>query len=186
MNLPNKITIARILLIPLFLLVLLGGFLSPVSSRHGALVIFIIASLSDWLDGFLARRLNQITNFGKFMDPIADKLLLSAALVALVELGSIAAWMAVVIISREFIVSGVRLVAAEQGRVITASTWAKVKTAIQMLMVIALLAAHESVLREYAILAAVCELLKWLSIFLSVMSAYDYIYKNKDLFKKGE
>lgn len=183
MNLPNKITMARILMIPVFLAVLLGGFLGPAASRYAAAGIFAAASLSDWLDGFLARRLNLVTTFGKFMDPIADKLLVAAALIVLAELGSIAAWMVVVMISREFIISGIRLVAAEQGRVIAASSWAKLKTAIQMITIITLLIAHDGLLRDFAVLTAVCELLKWLSVVLTIMSAYDYIYKNRDLFK---
>jgi len=170
-------------MIPLFLAALLSGIFSPATARYTALAIFITASLSDWLDGFLARRLKQISTFGKFMDPIADKLLVASALIALVELGSIEAWMVVVIISREFIISGIRLIAAEQGRVIAASTWAKMKTAIQMLLIIALLFCHEAIIRDYQILLTVCELLKWLSVIFTVISAYDYIYKNIDIFK---
>jgi CDP-diacylglycerol--glycerol-3-phosphate 3-phosphatidyltransferase len=183
MNLPNKITIARILMIPLFLVALLSNIFDAAAGRYVALGIFILASLSDWLDGFLARRLNLITTFGKFMDPIADKLLVAAALIALVALGSIEAWMVIVLISREFIISGIRLVAAEQGRVIAASTWAKIKTAMQMILIIALLFSHESVTREYRILLTVCELLKWLSVAFTVISAWDYIYKNIDVFR---
>jgi CDP-diacylglycerol--glycerol-3-phosphate 3-phosphatidyltransferase len=184
MNLPNKITVARILMIPLFLAALLGDFSTPVVSRYAALAIFIVASLTDWLDGYLARKMNLQTNFGKFMDPIADKLLVSAALIALVQLGSIAAWMVIVIIGRDFIISGVRLVAVEQGRVIAAGTWAKIKTTIQMLMIITLLFAHKDILGDYQIILAVCELLKWLAVAFTIISAFDYIYKNIDVFKQ--
>jgi len=183
MNLPNKITIARVLMIPLFLIALLSGLLPSAVGRYTALIIFVAASATDWLDGYLARKMNLQTNFGKFMDPMADKLLVAAALIALVQLGSIAAWMVIVIISRDFIISGVRLVAAEQGRVIAAGTWGKIKTAIQMIMIITLLFTHRDIIGDYQILLALCELLKWLSVVFTIISAYDYIYKNIDVFR---
>jgi CDP-diacylglycerol--glycerol-3-phosphate 3-phosphatidyltransferase len=170
-------------MIPLFLFALMSGVFSPAAGRYAALVIFGIASGTDWLDGYLARRMNMITNFGKFMDPMADKLLVASALIALVQLGAIAAWMVIVIISREFIISGVRLIAAEQGRVIAAGTWGKIKTTIQMMMILMLLFSHRDIIDDYQILLAICELLKWLSVVFTVISAYDYIYKNIDIFR---
>ncbi|MDR1703078.1 MAG: CDP-diacylglycerol--glycerol-3-phosphate 3-phosphatidyltransferase, partial [Clostridiales bacterium] len=184
MNLPNRITIARMCMIPLFLAALLGGFLPPNVSRLSATGIFIIASASDWLDGFLARKMDLISDFGKLMDPIADKLLVGAALVSMVQLGDIDAWMVVLIISREFLISGMRLVAVEKGNVIAASTWAKIKTAIQMLMIIMVLGGGALLPEgQSQVFSAVCELMKWLAVGLTVISAYDYIYKNRELFK---
>ncbi len=170
-------------MIPLFLLALLGGFFSPQVSRCTAIIIFIIASVTDWLDGYLARRLNLVTAFGKLMDPIADKLLVSSALVSMVQLGDIAAWMVIIIISREFIISGIRLVAAEKGNIIAASTWAKIKTAVQMLMIIMVLS-KGAIIQDNQVFDAVCELMKWLSAAFTLISAYDYIYKNKGIFAK--
>ena len=136
MNLPNKLTILRVILIPFFVAALLaGGGQIPVL-RYLAAAIFIVASLTDMLDGKIARKYNLVTNFGKFMDPLADKLLVCAALICLVELRQIPAWMVIVIVSREFTISGFRLVAAEQGIVIAASYWGKFKTTFQMIAVI--------------------------------------------------
>lgn len=181
MNLPNKITIARIVMVPLFIAALFSGLFGPAVSRYVAAGIFMLASLSDLADGYLARKLNLITTFGKFMDPVADKLLVSSALVSLAALGDIAAWMVAIFIGRDILIAGVKQVAAERGIVIAASLWGKIKTAMQMMLVILLLLrTGETDSRVYS---AVCELTKWLSVAFTAISAYDYIYKNRDIFK---
>jgi len=133
MNLANKLTVLRIMLVPIFLIC---AMIDTTATNIIALSIFIIASATDKLDGYIARSRNQITNFGKFMDPLADKLLVTCALILLVEKGIVAAWVVVVIIAREFIVSGLRTLAASQGVVIAASNWGKLKTVIQMIAII--------------------------------------------------
>ena len=138
MNLPNKLTILRVIMIPFFLVALLVDGIP--AGKWVALAIFIIASFTDMLDGKIARKYNLITNFGKFMDPLADKLLVSAALIALIPLGKIPAWIVIVIISREFIISGFRLIASDNGIVIAASYWGKIKTVTQMVMIVLLIA----------------------------------------------
>ena len=137
MNLANKLTLIRIVLVPVFL-VFIAAKNIPYGSTIGT-VIFILASITDKLDGYIARSRNQITNFGKFMDPLADKLLVTAALISLVELHVVPAWAAVIIIAREFAVSGLRSIAASQGKVIAASWWGKIKTVIQIIAIILLL-----------------------------------------------
>ena len=138
MNTPNKLTMLRVILIPFFVVFLLGNF--GTWSKWVALAIFIVASLTDMLDGYLARRDNLVTNFGKFMDPLADKLLVCSALICFVELDKLPAWMVIIIIAREFIISGFRLVASDNGIVIAASWWGKSKTISQMIMIILLIA----------------------------------------------
>lgn len=137
MNLANKLTLIRIILVPIFLIFIAAKHI-PYGSTI-ATAIFILASLTDKLDGYIARSRNQITNFGKFMDPLADKLLVTAALISLVELQIVPAWASVIIIAREFAVSGLRSIAASQGRVIAASWWGKIKTVIQIIAIILLL-----------------------------------------------
>ena len=139
MNLPNKLTILRVIMIPFFVLALLYNGGENQTLRYVAAAIFIIASLTDMLDGKIARKYNLVTNFGKFMDPLADKLLVCSALICLVELKELPAWMVIVIISREFIISGFRLVASDNGVVIAASYWGKFKTTFQMTAVILLI-----------------------------------------------
>jgi len=173
MNLPNKLTILRVLMVPVFVLFMLtdlGGQYSNVIS----LVIFVIASLTDSLDGYLARKNNLVTNFGKFMDPLADKLLVCSALICLAELDRIPTWMVLIIIAREFIISGFRLVASDAGVVIAASYWGKVKTVVQVIMIIALLIEF-----PFAMIIA------WVAVILTVVSLVDYIAKNIDIIKKG-
>ena len=121
MNLPNKLTMFRVVLIPVFIVVLMSGLIAEPASRYIAVVIFCIASFTDYLDGHIARKYNLVTNFGKFMDPLADKLLVSAAMICMIELGMLPAWVVIIIISREFIITGFRLIAAEGGLVIAAS-----------------------------------------------------------------
>ena len=127
MNLPNKLTILRVIMIP-FYVIFQMGYLGGGAAKYVALALFIIASLTDFFDGKIARKYNLVTNFGKFMDPLADKLLVSAALICFIELGSLPAWYVLIIISREFIISGFRLVASDKGVVIAASYWGKFKT----------------------------------------------------------
>ena len=177
MNLPNKLTILRVLLIPFFVFFMLV----PVTDydNYIAVAIFIVASLTDLADGKIARKYNLVTNFGKFMDPLADKLLVCAALICLVETGQLAAWMVIVIISREFIISGFRLVAADNGVVIAASYWGKFKTTFQMLMIIVLSLALPGEIFDMLGL-----ILTWIALALTIVSLCDYLIKNKGVLKE--
>ena len=138
MNTPNKLTIARMILVPFFVLIILTGWGGD-ANRYICLAIFVVASITDWFDGHLARKNNLVTNFGKFMDPLADKLLVCSALICMIELDRLPAWFVIIIIAREFIISGFRLIAAENGVVIAANYWGKFKTASQMIMIILLI-----------------------------------------------
>ena len=135
MNLPNKLTMLRVCLIPFFVVFMLTD-LAGEASRYAALAIFIAASLTDLADGKIARKYNLVTNFGKFMDPLADKLLVCSALICFVELHELPAWIVIIIMAREFIISGFRLVASDSGVVIAANMWGKFKTVSQMIMTI--------------------------------------------------
>ncbi len=177
MNLPNKLTILRVIMIPFFVFFMLAPYFEGYGN-YIAVVIFIVASFTDFLDGYLARRDNLVTNFGKFMDPLADKLLVCAALICLVETGQLASWMVIVIISREFIISGFRLIASDNGVVIAASYWGKFKTVFQMIMVILLIINIQNPI--YQIVAAV---VTYVALILTVVSLVDYIVKNKDVLK---
>ena len=128
MNTPNKLTVARMIMVPFFVLFILTGW-GGEANRYICLVIFAAASITDWFDGKLARKYNLVTNFGKFMDPLADKLLVCSALICMIELDRLPAWMVIVVIAREFIISGFRLIASENGVVIAANYWGKFKTA---------------------------------------------------------
>ena len=176
MNLPNKLTIARVIMIPLFLICL---YLNIGCGKYIAVGIFILASLTDLLDGKIARKYNLVTDFGKFMDPLADKLLVCAAMICLIETGQLAAWIVIVIISREFIISGFRLVAADNGVVIAASYWGKFKTTFQMLMVIVLILNFDN--RYFQILGTV---LTYIALVLTVVSLIDYLWKNRAVLKE--
>lgn len=178
MNLPNKLTIFRVILIPFFVVFLL---LDPSNQtyRYIADAIFIIASLTDMLDGKIARKYNLVTNFGKFMDPLADKLLVSAAMICLIATGQLAAWIVIVIISREFIISGFRLIASDNGIVIAASYWGKFKTVFQMLMIIVLIANIQ--MPFFTVLSTI---LIYVALVLTIVSLIDYIVKNKDVLKE--
>ena len=178
MNLPNKLTMLRVILIPFFVFFLL----TPDFSDYGkyiATIIFIVASLTDLLDGKIARRYNMVTNFGKFMDPLADKLLVCSALICLIEVRDLAAWIVILIIAREFIISGFRLIAAEQNIVIAASYWGKFKTTFQMLMIIVLILDFDHPASEMA-----GQLLTWIALALTVISLADYLMKNKNVMKE--
>ena len=173
MNLPNKLTIARVIMIPLFLICL---YLNIGCGKYIAVGIFILASLTDLLDGKIARKYNLVTNFGKFMDPLADKLLVCSALIALVDLNRIAAWIVIIIIAREFIISGFRLVASDNGVVIAASYWGKFKTTFQMVMICLMIANIEA-------LSVLTTIVMWVALVLTVVSLVDYLMKNKDVLK---
>lgn len=176
MNLPNKLTVLRVIMIPFFVFFMLVPIV-PFSNII-ACVIFCVASFTDFLDGYLARRDGLVTNFGKFMDPLADKLLVCSALICLVASGALPAWVVIIIISREFIISGFRLIASDNGVVIAASYWGKVKTVSQMAMVIVLILNFNNVV--FAFLGSA---LMWISVGLTVISLVDYIVKNKDVLK---
>ena len=175
MNTPNKLTVARMILVPflvLFMLTDLGGE----ANRYIALAIFVVASVTDWFDGKLATKYTLVTNFGKFMDPLADKLLVCSALICLVEMGKIPAWIVIIIVSREFIISGFRLVASDNGVVIAASYWGKFKTTFQMVMIVLMIA-------DIPVLSLVTTIVMWAALILTVVSLVDYLVKNKDCLK---
>lgn len=176
MNLPNKLTVLRVIMIPFFVFFMLTDIAGSLS-KWIALGIFIIASLTDLLDGKIARKYNLVTNFGKFMDPLADKLLVCAAMICLVEMGMLPAWMVIVIISREFIISGFRLIAADNGVVIAASYWGKFKTVFQMVMICLLIADIQAI-------AMVTMAVTWIAVILTVVSLADYLLKNKQVMKE--
>ena len=178
MNLPNKLTMARVILIPFFVFFLLAPYF-PEYGKYIATVIFIVASLTDLLDGKIARRYNLVTNFGKFMDPLADKLLVCSALICLVEMEQLSAWIVIIIIAREFIISGFRLIAAEQKIVIAASYWGKFKTTFQMLMIIVLVLDI-----DHKYFQALGVALTYISLALTVISLADYLYKNRDVIRE--
>lgn len=196
MNLPNKLTIFRVILIVPFILVLLGSYQGwgwyeslfgglDAISEWIALGIFIVASLTDLLDGKIARKYNLVTNFGKFMDPLADKLLVCAAMIVLVEMGRIPSWIVIIIISREFIISGFRLIASDNGVVIAASYWGKFKTTFQMVMICMMLVEDAPVWGTGALFAIATDVIMWIALALTVISLVDYLVKNKDVMKDG-
>lgn len=179
MNLPNKLTILRVIMIPFFVLFLLMEGGTNTTYRYLAATIFIVASLTDLLDGHIARKYNLVTNFGKFMDPLADELLVCSALICMVELKQLPAWMVIVIISREFIISGFRLVASDNGVVIAASYWGKFKTTFQMAAVVLLIFNFQS-------FSMVTSAVVWIAVALTVISLVDYIVKNASVLKEGK
>ena len=178
MNLPNKLTMFRVILIPFFVFFLLAPYFEGYGN-YIAVAIFIVASLTDLLDGKIARKYNLVTNFGKFMDPLADKLLVCSAMICLIELGLLPAWIVIIIIAREFIISGFRLIASDNGVVIAASYWGKFKTTFQMLMIIVLILNLPG--RFFEILGLI---LTWVALILTVVSLCDYLIKNKDVLKE--
>lgn len=177
LNLPNKLTLFRIFIIPLFLLFLLGG-VGGEYSRYIALAIFIIASVTDALDGYIARKYNRVTNFGKFMDPLADKVLVCSALIALIQTGDVSSIVVIIIIAREFIITGFRLVASDNGVVIAASNWGKLKTISQMIMVMYLILGLSGGLFD-----TLAMVLVYAAVFFTAVSAVDYIVKNIGVLK---
>lgn len=178
MNLPNKLTVLRVIMVPFFVFFMLTDAAGD-AGKWIALVIFCLASLTDMLDGKIARARNLVTNFGKFMDPLADKLLVCSAMICLIPLQKLPAWFVIVIIAREFIISGFRLVASDSGIVIAASYWGKFKTVSQMFMVIVLIADLGGV---FDLIGTV---LMWLALILTVVSLLDYIAKNVQVLTKG-
>lgn len=178
MNLPNKLTLLRVVLIPVFVVLLLleGG--QNDTLRIAALIVFCFASFTDFLDGQIARRNNLVTNFGKFMDPLADKLLVCSALICMIELGQLPSWYVITVIAREFIISGFRLVAADNGIVIAASWWGKFKTTFQMLTVILLILNIPALHTVTLIIAGV-------AFVLTLVSLLDYIAKNYNVITEG-
>lgn len=197
MNLPNKLTIVRVILIVPFILLLLGShegwgwFKAIFGEDHVipeflALAAFIIASLTDMLDGKIARKYNLVTNFGKFMDPLADKLLVCAALIVLVEMGRIPSWIVVVIISREFIISGFRLIASDKGVVIAASYWGKFKTTFQMIMIGMMIVEDVPAFADFGggkVFGILTTIIMVIALGLTIISLVDYVWKNKDVMK---
>lgn len=179
MNLPNKLTVLRVILIPFFVVSLMIENGANQTFRYVAAAIFIIASLTDMLDGKIARKYNLVTNFGKFMDPLADKLLVCSALICLIQLGRLPAWMVIIIVSREFIISGFRLVAAEQGIVIAASYWGKFKTTFQMIAVVLMILNFEAL----SVVTLICT---WAALILTIISLVDYIAKNHKVLTEGK
>ncbi len=178
MNLPNKLTIARVIMIPIFVFLLLSDIVVQPLNRYLAVAVFVIASFTDYLDGNIARKYNLVTNFGKFMDPLADKLLVSSALICMVSMAEIPAWIVRIIISREFIVTGFRLIAVEKGVVIAASWWGKIKTVSQMIMIIVVISGVGGVAGH-----TLGRILIFLSALFTVISGVDYIIKNIDVLK---
>ncbi len=177
MNLPNKLTVLRVVLIPFFVILLL--FDLPIANREiWALVIFIVASLTDLLDGKIARKYNLVTNFGKFMDPLADKMLVCSAMICLVEKSRLSAWIVIIIICREFIISGFRLIAAENNIVIAAGWWGKFKTTFQMIMIILLILNIDN-----AYFMILTQAVTYIALALTIISLADYIVRNKDVLK---
>ncbi|NLL72433.1 MAG: CDP-diacylglycerol--glycerol-3-phosphate 3-phosphatidyltransferase [Clostridiales bacterium] len=174
MNLPNKITITRVLMIPLYLVFMLIPQIP--NARLIATIIFTVAALSDAVDGYIARKHNLITNFGKFMDPIADKLLVCSALICFVEFNQIPSWIAIIIIAREFIISGFRLIASDNNVVLAASWWGKIKTNVQVVMSILL-----TINLDISFINVLEVISIYLAMALTVISLVDYLYKNRQL-----
>ncbi|MBQ1680757.1 MULTISPECIES: CDP-diacylglycerol--glycerol-3-phosphate 3-phosphatidyltransferase [Agathobacter] len=177
MNLPNKLTLFRVILIPFFVFFLIAPFFDGYGN-YIALAIFIVASLTDFADGKIARKYQLVTNFGKFADPLADKLLVCSAMICLIELNKIPSWVVIIIIAREFIISGFRLVASDKGVVIAASYWGKFKTVFQMFMVISMILSL-----DFEWWTIVENVLMYVALALTIISLLDYMYKNRDVLK---
>ena len=192
MTTASKITLIRIGFIPAFMALMYVSGPELNIWMLASLGVFILASVTDYIDGYIARKYHLVTNFGKFMDPLADKLLVSAALICLTALGFIPAWMTIVIISREFIISGFRLIAAERGIVIAAGWLGKWKTAVTMVMLAMMLLGVNSIgfpfdptvtMGVYGVYMLITEILLWISVVLTVVSLVDYLVKNKNVMK---
>ena len=179
MNTPNKLTIARMIIVPFLVIFLLTGW-GGEANRYISLTLFVVASVTDWFDGYLARKNNLVTNFGKFMDPLADKLLVCFAMICMIDLKRLPAWFVIIIIAREFIISGFRLIAAENGIVIAANYWGKFKTASQMIMIILLILHFDGI---FVILE---QIFIWLSLALTIISLITYIWQNRTVLSMQE
>ena len=173
MNLPNKLTVGRFIAVPIFIVVFMMGY------HYISAIIFIVASFTDYLDGKIARKYNLVTNFGKIMDPLADKILVISALVCLVDTGQVAAWMLIVILAREFTVTGLRTVAAAQGIVIAAGMTGKIKTVLQMIAVPLLIIQNW----PFSFVGIpVADIMLWASVIMTIVSGTEYVYKNRQVF----
>lgn len=179
MNTPNKLTIARMIIVPFLVIFLLTGW-GGEANRYISLTLFVVASVTDWFDGYFARKNNLVTNFGKFMDPLADKLLVCSAMICMIDLKRLPAWFVIIIIAREFIISGFRLIAAENGIVIAANYWGKFKTASQMIMIILLILHFDGI---FVILE---QIFIWLSLALTIISLITYIWQNRTVLSMQE
>lgn len=191
MNLANKLTVIRVILVPIFLLCVSTNLIPY--GMFVATIIFIVASATDKLDGYIARTRNQVTNFGKFMDPLADKLLVTAALVTLSGMDIIPAWISVVIIAREFAVSGLRTVAASEGKVIAASNWGKIKTVFQMVAIVLLLIVANVATTPFIadiinsndflimFFSYIPDIVLYIALIITIISGIDYFAKNKNV-----
>ena len=179
MNTPNNLTIARMIIVPFLVIFLLTGW-GGEANRYISLTLFVVASVTDWFDGYLARKNNLVTNFGKFMDPLADKLLVCSAMICMIDLKRLSAWFVIIIIAREFIISGFRLIAAENGIVIAANYWGKFKTASQMIMIILLILHFDGI---FVILE---QIFIWLSLALTIISLITYIWQNRTVLSMQE
>ena len=179
MNTPNKLTIARMIIVPFLVIFLLTGW-GGEANRYISLTLFVVASVTDWFDGYLARKNNLVTNFGKFMDPLADKLLVCSAMICMIDLKRLPAWFVIIIIAREFIISGFRLIAAENGIVIAANYWGNFKTASQMIMIILLILHFDGI---FVILE---QIFIWLSLALTIISLITYIRQNRTVLSMQE
>lgn len=189
MNLPNKLTVLRTVMIIPFVVIMLTGCCG-IFTNWIAMVIFVLASITDLLDGKIARKYNLITNFGKFMDPLADKLLVCSAMICLMDIGMIPAWAVIIIMGREFIISGFRLVASDNGVVIAASMWGKSKTVSQMVMTIMLLTDLPGLVSLVIKLEwlsplynFLCQVAIWVAVILTIISLVDYVMKNKEVMR---
>ena len=178
MNLPNKLTVSRVIMVPFFVFFMLTD-VGGAANKWIALALFFAASLTDMLDGKIARARNLVTNFGKIMDPLADKLWVCSAMIYLIPSGDLEAWFVIVIIAREFIISGFRLVASDNGIVIAASYWGKFKTVSQMAMIIVLIADFGGVFDMIGMV------LIWVSLILTIVSLVDYVAKNIQVLTQG-
>ena len=171
MNLPNRLTMLRVFLVPVFVILLLNPLFGA-ANKWVVLAIFCVACFTDFLDGKIARKYNLITDFGKFMDPLADKLLVCSALICLINLKLLPSWFVVIVIAREFVVSGFRLIAANKGTVIAASWWGKFKTTFQMTLIILLLI-------DLSELSVITNVVFWITLVLTLVSMIDYLWKNR-------
>lgn len=179
MTLPNILTCVRVLLIPVFMVL---AYQNNLLCDIAALIVYVVACLTDYVDGYLARKNNQVTNFGKFMDPVADKLLVMAALLIFIEDGTIPAWAVAIILGREFIVSALRMVAASEGLVIAANMWGKAKTMITMITLIFLLCPIGPILLGPVSLQ---DIMIWITVIITAISGVTYIIDNFSVIKDG-
>ncbi len=180
MNLPNRLTVLRVIMVPFFVAFMLIPSLGGVANKYIALALFCVASFTDFLDGYLARRDNLVTNFGKFMDPLADKLLVCSALICLSSMDKLPTWIVLIIIAREFIISGFRLVASDNGIVIAASYWGKFKTVSHMTMIILLILDFQNPIYQ-----VVTNVIVAIGLALTVISLADYVWKNRQVLTQG-